>query len=110
MRKTHPQWTASLPIGCVDGTLKSRFCGADTSGRVHAKTGTLHDVHALSGYLENRHDGKVYYFSILANNCVASEGALRGGASMTSSLAAMDAVIALLGEAGLPNPDAEVSV
>lgn len=49
----------SLPIGSVDGTLKGRL-----DSRVKAKTGTLLDVRALSGYA----DGRV--FSIIVNHCV----------------------------------------
>jgi D-alanyl-D-alanine carboxypeptidase len=61
-------WSTTLPIGCVDGTLGSRFCGTDGSGRVHAKTGSLSITISLSGYVDNKYNGQRYYFSFLVNN------------------------------------------
>ena len=40
-----------LPVGGVSGTLASRFVDTVGQGRVHAKTGTLTGVNALSGYI-----------------------------------------------------------
>jgi D-alanyl-D-alanine carboxypeptidase len=40
-----------LPIGGVSGTLAHRFVGTRAEGRVHAKTGTMSGVNALSGVL-----------------------------------------------------------
>ena len=40
----------ALPVGCVDGTLRRRFCGTAAAGRVQAKTGTLSGVRTLAGY------------------------------------------------------------
>lgn len=111
MHNNHPKWQPSLPVGCVDGTLSSRFCGPDTKGRVHAKTGTLHDVHAVSGYVENRHDGQTYFFSVLTNNCVDFIGGNSarapeslGGFAAGASVDAIDAIASVMGQAGLPNP------
>ena len=58
---------ASLPIAGVDGTLKSRLKGTRAENNVHAKTGTLGGVRALSGYFTGR-SGKLYVFSLLMNN------------------------------------------
>lgn len=44
-----PAFRAALPIGCRDGTLKTRFCGTPGEGRVSAKTGTLSGVRVLAG-------------------------------------------------------------
>lgn len=57
----------SLPIMGVDGTLKNRMKGTAAAGNVHAKTGTLSQVRALSGYFTGR-GGKLYVFSLLMNN------------------------------------------
>lgn len=57
----------SLPIAGVDGTLRSRLKNTRAAGNVHAKTGTLTGVRALSGYVTAR-DGGLYVFSLLMNN------------------------------------------
>ena len=56
----------SLPIAGRDGTLVDRMRRGPASSHCHAKTGTLSDVSALSGYCEAR-SGDVYGFSILMN-------------------------------------------
>ena len=56
-----------LPVGGEDGTLAARFTGTAETGRVHAKTGSLSHVSALSGYAQ-RADGSWVAFSILVNN------------------------------------------
>ena len=52
------------------GTLKNKCL--DYKGRLWAKTGTLKDVKALSGYIKTI-SGKTYAFSILCNNGPGSE-------------------------------------
>lgn len=56
----------SLAIAGVNGTLRNRFRDTAVQGRVHAKTGTLQGVKALSGYLENQDYGTIV-FSIVVN-------------------------------------------
>ena len=56
----------SLPIAGRDGTLFDRMRSGPAKGHCHAKTGTLSDVSALSGYCEAR-SRDVYGFSILMN-------------------------------------------
>jgi len=76
----HPagaQWRRTLALSGVHGTITSRMTGADTIGRVRAKTGTLNGVIALSGTLDHRYDGQRYAFSLLAND-VSSQSAMRG--------------------------------
>jgi D-alanyl-D-alanine carboxypeptidase/D-alanyl-D-alanine-endopeptidase (penicillin-binding protein 4) len=53
----------ALPIGGVDGTLEHRFGGGPRGRLIHAKTGTLRHVAALSGYVSDR-----YAFSIFVNH------------------------------------------
>jgi len=60
-------WISLLPVGGVDGTLSGRFAGNPDAGRIHAKTGSLAHVNALSGYVERR-DGRWIAFSMLVNN------------------------------------------
>jgi serine-type D-Ala-D-Ala carboxypeptidase/endopeptidase (penicillin-binding protein 4) len=70
-------WYSSLPVAGVSGTLRNRMRATNAQGIVHAKTGTLTGVRALSGYLENPNYG-VLVFSILANNSNVSGEALVG--------------------------------
>jgi D-alanyl-D-alanine carboxypeptidase/D-alanyl-D-alanine-endopeptidase (penicillin-binding protein 4) len=68
----HPsakEWRDSLPVGGVDGTLKSRFTTAPTKGNVRAKTGSLRHVAALSGYVTTL-TGEPLAFSILVNQYI----------------------------------------
>ena len=57
----------ALPIAGVDGTLKSRMTKTRAAGNVHAKTGTLSQARALSGYVTGPHGG-LYAFSLIMNN------------------------------------------
>jgi D-alanyl-D-alanine carboxypeptidase/D-alanyl-D-alanine-endopeptidase (penicillin-binding protein 4) len=66
-----------LPVAGQDGTLASRFGQTVAAGRVHAKTGSLAHVSALSGYIE-RPDGGWLAFSILVNNYNSGAGDVRG--------------------------------
>jgi len=53
---------ASLPVAGRSGTLDSRMRGTAAAGRVRAKTGTLNQASALSGYAKRR-----YAFSVIQN-------------------------------------------
>ena len=61
------QFMGLLPIGGEDGSLRLRFKGHKEARSIHAKTGTLSDVHALSGFAESQQHGLVA-FSFLVNN------------------------------------------
>ena len=60
-------WKSSLPVSGVDGTLAGRFTRAPLRGHVFAKTGTLGEARALSGYLECA-SGRTVIFSIMVDN------------------------------------------
>ncbi len=59
-------WRQTLPVAGVDGTLDNRFKDSSLKGRLWAKTGTLDEANALSGYL-NADSGRTLAFSILVN-------------------------------------------
>jgi len=59
-------WLQSLPIGGVDGTLQHRFRGISRAHRIHAKTGSLTHVNALSGYVETQNN-KWLAFSVMVD-------------------------------------------
>ena len=56
----------SLAIGGIDGTLKERLQEPNIKGKVHAKTGNMQGITALSGYLATR-DHQPLLFVILIN-------------------------------------------
>jgi serine-type D-Ala-D-Ala carboxypeptidase/endopeptidase (penicillin-binding protein 4) len=60
-------WKKSLPVGGEDGSLAERFGKAPLKEHVFAKTGTLGEARALSGYLESA-SGKTVIFSIMVGN------------------------------------------
>lgn len=60
-------YRASLPVGGVDGSLAGRFTEPALRGKVFAKTGTLAEVNALSGYLIAA-SGRTVIFSVLCND------------------------------------------
>ena len=57
----------SLPVAGQTGTLASRMRGTKAAGRCRAKTGTLRQVSALSGYCDTP-TGHLVAFSLLENN------------------------------------------
>jgi D-alanyl-D-alanine carboxypeptidase/D-alanyl-D-alanine-endopeptidase (penicillin-binding protein 4) len=57
----------SLPVAGVDGTLSDRMRGGPAEGRCQAKTGTLTNVSALSGYCRSK-GGDRLVFSFLMND------------------------------------------
>jgi D-alanyl-D-alanine carboxypeptidase/D-alanyl-D-alanine-endopeptidase (penicillin-binding protein 4) len=60
-------WVSLLPVGAEDGSLRHRFGGLAAAHAIHAKTGSLSHVSALSGYaiVKGRHP---LAFSIVVNN------------------------------------------
>lgn len=60
-------YKSSLPVGGVDGSLEHRFTAAPLKAHVFAKTGTLGEARALSGYLDCA-SGRTVIFSILVGN------------------------------------------
>ncbi|HEY2468450.1 MAG TPA: D-alanyl-D-alanine carboxypeptidase/D-alanyl-D-alanine-endopeptidase [Terracidiphilus sp.] len=59
-------WKSTFPVAGVDGTLETRFRNSPLKGKLRAKTGTLNETNALSGYLTTA-SGKTVAFSILVN-------------------------------------------
>ena len=64
---------AALPVGGHDGTLESRMKNNALTRRVQAKTGTIANMRALSGFLETTAGDKLV-FSIIANHYTGATG------------------------------------
>jgi D-alanyl-D-alanine carboxypeptidase/D-alanyl-D-alanine-endopeptidase (penicillin-binding protein 4) len=60
-------FAATLPIAGKDGTISTRLRATRAEANAIAKTGSIANVRALSGYVRTR-DGETLAFSILANN------------------------------------------
>jgi D-alanyl-D-alanine carboxypeptidase/D-alanyl-D-alanine-endopeptidase (penicillin-binding protein 4) len=64
---------AALPVAGRDGTLAQRLKGTPAEGNVRAKTGSLANARAISGYVQSA-NAEPLVFSIIVNNFgVASE-------------------------------------
>jgi D-alanyl-D-alanine carboxypeptidase/D-alanyl-D-alanine-endopeptidase (penicillin-binding protein 4) len=81
-----PAYEESLPVSGTDGSLQDRFVKNSASGMVHAKTGTLSHVNALSGYAQTL-GGRRLVFSIFCNN---------HNLPSSKTLAAIDQIVELL--------------
>lgn len=71
----HPYFESfynALAIAGVDGTLENRFKGTRAQNNLRAKTGTISNVSAISGYLRT-HDGEMLAFSMIANNFLVAK-------------------------------------
>ena len=60
------QFIATLPVSAQDGTLAERMKGTPAAGRIHAKTGSLGNVNALSGFADTLAGTRVI-FSMFGN-------------------------------------------
>jgi serine-type D-Ala-D-Ala carboxypeptidase/endopeptidase (penicillin-binding protein 4) len=71
-----PTFYNSLPSAGIDGTLSGRMRGTAAQGNLHAKTGTLSGVTALSGYVRTA-AGELLAFSILMQSYPEGAGRYR---------------------------------
>ena len=81
-------YRASLPVGGVDGSLSSRFKQPLLNGKVFAKTGTLGEARALSGYVVAA-SGQTVAFSIMCTD---------HSPSLPADRTAMDSIVAAIAE------------
>ncbi len=90
-----PEYVSQFAVGGTDGTLQSRLKNLPRARMVRAKTGTLRDVIALSGYVLGEPDKSVA-FSFLANGIAGKQAEARDLADQIVTL--------LAGYASLPEP------
>jgi len=65
-KQLKPLILKALPEAGVSGTLQDRMKKTVLEGKVFAKTGSMHDISSLSGYVINP-DGRKLIFSIIIN-------------------------------------------
>lgn len=75
----------SLPVAGREGTVANRMRGSAAQDRCRTKTGTLHDVSALSGYCRAGHG--LVAFSILMNSVSNFDAAQRAQDHMAALIA-----------------------
>jgi D-alanyl-D-alanine carboxypeptidase/D-alanyl-D-alanine-endopeptidase (penicillin-binding protein 4) len=63
------EFVAHLASAGEDGTLRQRLRAPEAQGLVRAKTGTLDDAIALSGFVLSPASGRTLVFSVLINGC-----------------------------------------
>jgi serine-type D-Ala-D-Ala carboxypeptidase/endopeptidase (penicillin-binding protein 4) len=84
------EYVAHLAIGGVDGTLRSRLRNLPRPRIVRAKTGTLRDTIALSGYVLGPTPEQVYAFSVLTNGVGGHQNEARDLADSVARTLATD--------------------
>ena len=82
------QWYSTLPEAGVSNGLR-RMYGTKAAGNLHAKTGTINNVSALSGYVQAA-NGEHLAFSIISNNIPSTWRAKRVEDAIGARLAAYD--------------------
>jgi D-alanyl-D-alanine carboxypeptidase/D-alanyl-D-alanine-endopeptidase (penicillin-binding protein 4) len=85
----YANWRRSLPVGGEDGSIGERFAKAPLKDHVFAKTGTLGEARALSGYLECA-SGRPVIFVIMVGSHMPRSNADRD---------AMDKIVAAIAAA-----------
>jgi D-alanyl-D-alanine carboxypeptidase/D-alanyl-D-alanine-endopeptidase (penicillin-binding protein 4) len=97
-------WYAALPIagapGLTGGTLANRFPTGKAKNNLHAKTGSMTGVNALSGYVDDA-TGRRLIFSFVSNNATVSVTARLDEAA--EILASSGSVSALSARVRLPD-------
>ncbi len=91
-----PEYLSALAIAAKDGTLKYRFEGSEAVGRLRAKTGTLENVSALSGYVQAV-GGERFVFSVMVNDFPGR------ASSVVQHIDALGAAVAALGSSEGPS-------
>jgi serine-type D-Ala-D-Ala carboxypeptidase/endopeptidase (penicillin-binding protein 4) len=91
-----PEYLSALAIAAKDGTLRYRFEGSQAVGRLRAKTGTLENVSALSGYVQSV-GGERFVFSVMVNDFPGRV------ASVVQHIDALGAAVAAVGSSEGPS-------
>lgn len=67
-----PEFTSTLPIAGVDGTMRNRLKNSPAAGRARIKTGTLANVVGVAGYVPDR-SGRLWVVVGIVNHDNAAE-------------------------------------
>ncbi len=75
--RIYQEFVSQLATGATDGTLSRRMRQDPLAGRVRAKTGTIRDVDALSGYIQREGGRPPVAFSVVVTGTKTSHSAIR---------------------------------
>ena len=67
------EFIASLPVVAYDGTMRRRLQQTPIAGQAHIKTGSLHEVRSIAGYVRAA-SGKIYVVTSIINHTNANKG------------------------------------
>lgn len=84
-----PEYVSHLAVAGVDGTLVRRLLQLPAPRIVRAKTGTVDDAIALSGYVLGRTPERVFAFSVLCNGIRGKQSAARALADQIATAIAL---------------------
>jgi D-alanyl-D-alanine carboxypeptidase/D-alanyl-D-alanine-endopeptidase (penicillin-binding protein 4) len=87
-----PEFQASLPIVAVDGTMRRRLQDSPAAGHARLKTGSLHDVAAVAGYVPDA-SGQLCVVVGFVNTDLVAHGKGR---------AVLDALVDWVARSGVP--------
>jgi D-alanyl-D-alanine carboxypeptidase/D-alanyl-D-alanine-endopeptidase (penicillin-binding protein 4) len=110
-----PEYLSSMGIAGKDGTLRYRFEGTEAVGRLRAKTGTLENVSALSGYVQSV-GGEKFAFSVVVNDYVGRSGPVvhgidaLGAAVAASGGSAAPSLVSLAAPSGSPSEEVKTRI
>lgn len=71
------EYLTQLSVYGTDGTLRNRMAARDERSRIRAKTGTLADVDALSGYILRSAGARPVVFSLVVTGSVGGHAPIR---------------------------------
>lgn len=75
--RVYQDFVSHLAMGATDGTMKSRMRNSEIGQRIRAKTGTLKDVDALTGYIQRPGGRSPAAFSVIVVGTQGSHGEVR---------------------------------
>lgn len=92
-----PEFLATFPIAALDGAMRRRLADSPAASRARIKTGSLRDVWAIAGFVE---DGSGEWYAVVAM-------IYRQGAKGAEARAALDALVDWVARRGAkPEPGA----
>lgn len=75
--RIYHDFVSHLAMGATDGTMRKRMQTSELAGRIRAKTGTLRDVSALTGYIHRSKGRAPIAFSVVIQGAKTSHAEIR---------------------------------